>query len=112
MLGFNIRATKQLLSCKNTFSAPGVTSLVSPAVSKRRLPRPKVPVFQVSLELLQLVRPEALIDPRRELVAQGRDDVAVTVQAQLLAHLKAGEKETKVGNNLWRKAQSVNVRPT
>lgn len=105
MLVFNIRASKLLQPCKNTFFPPGVTSLVSPAVSKRRLPRPKVPVFQVSLQLLQLVRPKALIDPRRELVAQGRDDVAVAIQAKLLAHLKAGEKKTKVGHNLWRKAQ-------
>lgn len=81
---------------------PGVTSLESPAVSKRRLPCPKVPVFQVALHLLQLVGPEALVDPWRELVAQGRDDVAVTVEAQLLAHLKACEKKTKIGNNLQR----------
>lgn len=88
---------------------PGVTSLLSPAVSKRRLPWAKVPVFQVTLHLLQLGRPEALIDPRCELVAQGGDDVAVTVEAQLLAHLKACVKKTKVGNNLWRMTESVYV---
>lgn len=101
------RASEVFQSCKTVFFlqvkwCPGVSSLVSPAVSKRRLPCPKVPVFQVALHLLQLVGPEALVDPWRELVAQGRDDVAVTVEAQLLARLKAREKETKVGNNLQR----------
>lgn len=72
----------------------------------------KVPVVQVTLHLLQLVGPQALIDPRRELVAQGRDDVAVTVEAQLLARLKAGEKKAKVGDNLGRTTAAVNVLST
>ncbi len=79
----------------------------SPAVSKRRLPWPKVPVSQIALHLLQLVRPEALIDPRRKLVAQGWHDVPVLVKANLLTHLKACEKKAEVGNNLWRKDRKL-----
>lgn len=76
---------------------------LSPLVSKRRLPWTKVPVLQVLLHLLQLVRPETLVDPRRKLVAQGWDDVPVAVKANLLTHLEAGEKKAEIGNNLWRK---------
>lgn len=72
----------------------------SPAVSQRRLPWRKVPVFQVALHLLQLVWPQALVDARRELVAQWWDDVAVAVKAKLLTHLEAGEEEAKVGDDL------------
>lgn len=76
---------------------------LSPLVSKRGLPWTKVPVLQVSLHLLQLVRPEALVDPRCKFVAQGWDDVPVAVKANLLTHLEAGEKKAEIGNNLWRK---------
>lgn len=75
---------------------------LSPAVSKRRLPWPKVPVFQVALQLFQLVWPEALVDPWCKFVAQGWDDVPVAVKTNLLTHLEAGKKKAKVGNNLWR----------
>lgn len=76
------------------------SSEASPAVSQGRPPRPEAAVFQVALGLLQLVRPEALVDARRQFVAQRRDDVAVAVKADPLAHLEAGEKKTEVGDDL------------
>ena len=83
--------------------AQGVArSASSPAILKGVL-RPEVPVLQIALHLLQLVRPQALVNAGGQRVTQRGDNVPVAVEAHLLARLKAGVKEPKVRDNLQRK---------
>ncbi len=54
----------------------------------------------VSLKLLQFRWAQALVHAWFRHVAKWRNDVAIPVKADLLAHLKATEKQAEIWDNL------------
>lgn len=57
-------------------------------------------VSHVSLKLLQFRWAQALVHAWFRHVAKWRNDVAIPVKADLLAHLKATEKQAEIRDNL------------